>query len=59
MNLQKMNVSELNPQEAQNTNGGNELMDLIQLLWDLTPWGWNSTWTNQGRGSWSGFYWQF
>ena len=57
MNLEKMNVSELNRNEMTETNGG-DIWALIQLMWDLTPWGWNSTWTNQGGGSWSGYYWR-
>ena len=57
MNVEKMNVSELNRNEMTETNGG-DIWALIQLMWDLTPWGWNSTWTNQGGGSWSGYYWR-
>ena len=57
--LNACGVQEMNAAEVAEVNGGNELMDLIQVMWDATPEGTNSTWTNLGGGAWSGYYWNY
>jgi len=57
--MNKFKQFELGIEAQKEVSGGVTTMELIQLFWDLTPDGTNSTWTNEGDGVWSGYYWNF
>ena len=50
INLKNCGLVELNKNEVEIINGGNELMDMIQAMWDATPSGGSSYWENKGDG---------
>ncbi len=58
MNLENLNLVEMNSQEMVNVDGGLTVMEMIQMAWDGTPDGYNSTWHWQSDGSWgASCYW--
>ena len=54
--LNACGVQEMNAAEMSKVEGG-DLMELLQAMWDETPWGTNSTWTNLGGGAWDATFW--
>ncbi|MFK8103972.1 MAG: hypothetical protein AB8G15_15675 [Saprospiraceae bacterium] len=57
MNLEKFKNNEVALDDQKSLTGGNDLLDLIQVMWDLTPDNGGSHWDNQGGGVWDGFTW--
>ncbi len=44
-----LSKNQLLPNEMNSLKGGSELEDIIQAMWDETPWGCNSTWVAVGE----------
>jgi len=59
MNLENLNLVELNTQEVQEVDGGQTVVEMLQIAWDSTPDGYNSSWSFQADGSWGNdcFWW--
>jgi hypothetical protein len=57
LDLQKVGLAPISSTEMADTNGGFTMEELINIMWNLTPGGWNSTWTSND-GTWNGYLWQ-
>ena len=47
----------ISKEEMSAVQGGISLEDLINIMWNLTPDGGGSHWTNLGNGDWGGTIW--